>query len=558
MTRIRGAGAVIALLASLSLAGCSGSSGADKTGADALAFPNQDINPHGAAALKPGGTLHTVIEAYPAQWNSNHVDGQNGDWMEMDKALLPHLFRLDPNGTPQSNPSYLTSAGVTATTPHQVVTYTINPQAKWSDGTPITWTDFRADWQALNGRNSAYKAYSTSGYEQISAVEKGADEREVKVTYDRPFGDWKSLFDPLYPASGYGSPEQFNKGWIDRPPVTAGAWKIASLDQTKKLVTFEPDPTWWGPKPVLSSIVWDPIDPSAQPDAFLNSELDIAGARAPEIYKRLKDAPNGVIRKAAQSDESQITFNGARGPLQDVKVRQALQLAVDRDAIAKVASAGLPLSLKPLNSHFYMPGEPGYRDNSAQFTKRDVKAAGRLLDEAGWALSGKTRTKGGRPLKLSFTLASSNVVGQQIAQLVQKMYADIGVQLTIQPVSADDFFGKYVNAGNFDLTLFRYQPTPYLSQSVSIYQQVQGKNGGQNVGRIGTSQIDRLLDQAEQATDPKVAGDLYNQADTLIWQAAHSLPLYQTPQVNAVRKDLANYGASGLGEYDYATIGFLR
>ncbi len=280
----------------------------------------------------------------------------------------------------------------------------------------------------------------------------------------------------------------------------------------------------------------------------------------PEIYRRLKDAPNTAIRKAAQSDESQITFNGAHGALQDVRVRQAIQLAVDRSAFAKVASNGLPLTLKPLGSHFYMPGTPQYQDNAAQFEHRDVAAAGKLLDQAGWTSpgKGKVRTKNGQPLTETFVVAADNAVGRQIAQLAQSMLGEVGIQVKISPEPADDYFPKYIDRGAFDLAFFRWQPNSYLSQSVTIYQRPQGDNIGQNFGRIGSAQLDQVLDQATQTADPVKAAALYNQADKLIWQEAHSLPLYQTPEVNAVRSTLANYGSQGLSEYDYATVGFTR
>ena len=123
---------------------------------------------------------------------------------------------------------------------------------------------------------------------------------------------------------------------------------------------------------------------------------------------------------------------------------------------------------------------------------------------------------------------------------------------------SDDYFTKVVDPGNFDMAFWRNQPTPYLSQSVPVYQQPKGDNVGQNFGRIGSAPLDQVLDQATQTTDPARAAALYNQADRMIWQEAHSLPLYQTPEVDAVRNNLANYGAQGLSEYDYGKVGFTK
>ena len=413
--------ALVAVSIALAAVGCSGSGSSSHESAQSGVLPNADTNPQPVDRITDGGTLRTHIEGYPTQWNWYDVDGQDGDWHEMDIVLLPHLFRLDSEGRPQLDKDYLTSADVTSTAPKQVVTYEVNPKAKWSDGTPVGWKDFEAVWKTNSGEDSAYHSAGINGYNLITSVSRGKNDQEAVVTFGKPFGDWKSLFDPLYPSKYLSTPEQFNKGWVEGPPVTAGAFKISNLDKTRKTVTMVPDPTWWGAKPKLASIVWEDLDQSAIPDAYLNNELDIASARDPEVYRRLKGAPNTDIRKAAQSDESQIAFNSTRGALQDVRVRQAIQLGVDRDAIAKVASNGLPLPLKPLNSHFYMPGTPNYRDNAGQFEKRDVAAANKLLDQAGWASpgQGKVRTKDGKQLVENFAVASDNAVARQIAQLVQ-------------------------------------------------------------------------------------------------------------------------------------------
>ena len=71
------------------------------------------------------------------------------------------------------NKDYLDSAELTAENPRQVVTYRINPRAVWDDGTPISESDFEAQWKALSGSNPAYRVASSSGYDQIESVARG-------------------------------------------------------------------------------------------------------------------------------------------------------------------------------------------------------------------------------------------------------------------------------------------------------------------------------------------------------------------------------------------------
>jgi peptide/nickel transport system substrate-binding protein len=80
----------------------------------------------------------------------------------------------------------------------------------------------------------------------------------------------------------------------------------------------------------------------------------------------------------------------------------------------------------------------------------------------------------------------------------------------------------------------------------------------QNYARVGTDEIDQLFEQAAGELDPDVSRRLAERADARIWAAAHSLPLYQRPQLVAVRKNIANAGAFGFATPRYQDIGFLR
>src|SRR6266550_2099421 len=101
-------------------------------------------------------------------------------------GTLRWLFTFDPQSRPTPNRNFLESGDLTSRAPLQVVTYKLNPKAVWSDGTPITEADFEAQWKANNGTDPAYRNSSSSGYEQIESVTKGADEREVVVTFKQP------------------------------------------------------------------------------------------------------------------------------------------------------------------------------------------------------------------------------------------------------------------------------------------------------------------------------------------------------------------------------------
>jgi peptide/nickel transport system substrate-binding protein len=405
----------------------------------------------------------------------------------------------------------------------------------------------------------AYEAADTSGYEQISAVTQGADAHQVKVVFASPYADWQRLFDPLLPAAGIDTPDKFNKGWTEKIPITGNAFRISSYDKTAQTITAVPDPHWWGTWPKLDSIVFRALDYTAWTDAYLNKELDYASAILPEDYKRLSKAAGTDIRVGARWDEVHIELNGAHGPLKDVRVRQALQHAIDRKAIATAFGKDLPVELKTYGNHFFMPNQAGYQDNSGTYATYDLKKAGELLDAAGWKLRGDKRVKDGRQLTLGYTLSSGSTSAQvDQAELVQAQLAQAGIKVDIQKVPSDDYFSKYVDIGNFDLTSFRWTDQTFPSQAYSIYRRPSGKNLFQNYGSVGSPEIDALLKKAGGTTDTAAADKLYNEADAKIWALGHSIPLYQRPQVLAVRSDLANFGAGGLASDDYTKVGWLK
>ncbi|MBJ7904340.1 ABC transporter family substrate-binding protein [Streptomyces sp. DSM 110735] len=520
----------------------------------------QDINAHPLSDIEQGGRLNLAITQWITQYNVNTVDGSQGDAQELARTVLPDLFDSDAKGAVHANPDFLLSAKVTSTSP-QTVEYRLNPKAKWSDGTPLGWRDFRAQWQALNGRNKAYEAADTSGYDQISKVAEGRDAHTVEVVFSSPYADWQRLFDPLYPAKYTSTPKQFNKGWSEKAPVTGNAFRIGSYDRTAQTITLVPDAKWWGNRPKLDAIVYRVLDFGARTEAYLNKELDSATALLPEDYKRLVKAPGTDIRRGARWDEVHITLNGGRRALKDLRVRQAVQHAVDRKGINEAFAKDLSFQLAPLDNHFFMPNQQGYRDTSGGYATYDPKAAAKLLDAAGWKDNGegKPRTKGGKQLTLDYVLSSGSTSAQfDQAELVQQQLAQTGIKVNLKKVPANDYFNRFVNRGDFDLTSFRNVDAVFLTTITPVFQQPKGRNLFQNFGSVGSPKIDALLKKAGQSTDRAEAIKLYNEADTEIWRLGHSIELYQRPEINAVRSDLANYGSTGLADVDYTKVGWLR
>ncbi|GES02289.1 hypothetical protein Acor_43550 [Acrocarpospora corrugata] len=524
-----------------------------------------DINPVARDRVSEGGTLRWGLTEYPTQWNQHHIDGNHADVKTVMDALMPHAFRSDERANISVDPNYVLAARVTASAPRQVVTYTLNPKAKWSDGKPITYLDYIAQWRAMRGVNTGYQVASVTGYQDIAGVVKGQDDHQVVVTFARPFGDWQSLFSPLYPASANVTPEAFNSAWTSRIPITAGPFKFAAFDHTAKTVTIARDTVWWGDKAKLDKIIFRGLESDARIGAFANGELDVfdIGPSAPD-YARARTTQGGVVRQAAAPDFRHLTFNGESPVLSDLRVRQAIALGVDRKVLAQSDLQGLNWPATLLDNHFLMNSQEGYQANAGALSKPDPARASRLLDEAGWKKTGLFRTRNGKELAVRFVIPSGLQLAKSEGEIVQAMLRPLGVRINLQTVPSGDFFTKYIIPGNYDIAPFSYVGTPFpVSSSYGTY--ANGVSGpgddilwNANLGRSGSREIDTMLRQAGAELDPVHARAHLNAADRMVWQQVNVLTLYQRPQNVAVRANLANIGARGFRDLDYADIGFVQ
>jgi peptide/nickel transport system substrate-binding protein len=561
MFRVRMFAALILALG-LAISGCRNGTdgGATDTKEDRIpqkADQNQ-MNPQPRDKVQQGGKLVWPSDTIPANFNYGQLDGTVLDGAFMLNAVMPILYLFDASGTPRYNPDYLVDEPKLVTSPKQVLTYRLNSKAIWYDGTPISAADFIAHWKALNGTNTGFQTSSNTGYNQIESVVQGVDKFEVVVTFKTPFADWKSLFWPLYPASTNNDPKVFNTGWKGTFLTSGGPFKFQSYDATAKIFTFVPNEKWWGNKPKLDSIVFRVMDTDAQPTAMANGEIDLmdVGPSA-DYYNKAKVIPGVDIRVAGGPNFRHLTMNAQSVVLKDVKVRQALAMAIDRASIAKAELGPLPVNPVPLGNHIFMQNQAGYQDNSSVVAYNPEKAK-QLLDEAGWAVQGDKRVKDGKTLAVKLVIPAGVAVSKSESAVIQNLLAQINVQVEVNSVPLSDFFDKYVTKGQFDFTVFSWMGTPFpISSGQSIYAKPTGDNIRQNYARIGSDDIDRLYHEAAQELDPAKAIEKSNEIDRLIWEEVHSITSYQRPDIWATKKNLANMGAYGFASIIYEDIGWV-
>ena len=132
---------------------------------------------------------------------------------------MPRAFRIAADGSMTLNTDYFTGAELTSTNP-QVVTWTINPKAVWSDGTPITWEDIASQFHATSGKDKAFASASPNGADRVESVTRGVDDRQAIVKFAKPYAEWRGMLSGntmLLPKSMTATPEAFNKGQLSGP-----------------------------------------------------------------------------------------------------------------------------------------------------------------------------------------------------------------------------------------------------------------------------------------------------------------------------------------------------
>ncbi|MCX4805528.1 ABC transporter substrate-binding protein [Streptomyces sp. NBC_01214] len=265
----------LALLTSgvLALPLLTGCGAGDDEGGQAAA--EQDIATTTRDKVVDGGVLRWAVDALPDTLNTFQADA-DATTNRIAGAVLPQLFVLDAKGRPVVNPDYLEKAEVLEREPKQVVQYKLNQKAVWSDGREIGAADFVAQWRALNGKDSAYWTARNAGYDRIEKIEKGKTDLEVRVTFNKPYADWRSLFTPLYPKQVTGTPEAFNEGARGALKITAGPFGLGTIDKKAGTAALTRNARWWGRQAKLDALVLTAVPRAERPAALAAGKLDLA------------------------------------------------------------------------------------------------------------------------------------------------------------------------------------------------------------------------------------------------------------------------------------------
>jgi nickel transport system substrate-binding protein len=353
------------------------------------------------------------------------------------------------------------------------------------------------------------------------------DEHTVEMQFkERPLG---LLFELTYTRpTRYLSPTSVAADGSYKIPVGTGPWVQASADSSGS--AFQRFEGYWGEKPAFRALELKVLPDSRSRMAALRAgEIDVIGGdffapiTAPEA-KTLMDA--GVEVDVTSGIAMLMGLNPDRAPaLADQRVRKAISLGFDRQAIAQVLYKGLA---EPAGSMF----PPSIPLSGKQFPPdvRDVHAARALLESAGWVGEG-VRQKEGKRLALELVVSEEQIAGSRsMAEVMQAQLAEIGVELNIRSV---DHASRHsdIPARKYDLAFFLTFGAPYEPfGTMEGYLDSTYDNGVDGKVVADPAHLDPLLKKAMASSEADVGAALQEVFDWLHDQSAF-LPMLYTPSI---------------------------
>ena len=421
------------------------------------------------------------------------------------------------------------------------VTYTIHPDATWGDGTPVTTDDVVFTWEV--GKHPKSGVSSLEAYRRILEIDV-KDAKTYTVLVDRITFTYNAAggFDllpahierPIFEADPV---EYRNRTAFDADPsnpgLAFGPYRITDVEPGAHIV-LEPNPTWYGTAPAFSKITVRVIENTAALEAnLLSGAVDmIAGELGFTIdqalaFEKRHGRKFDVAYKPGLIYEH-IDLNLENPILQDLRVRQALVHALDREALSQQLFEGRqPVAHTSVSKldWVYDPEAPRY--------DYDADKAAALLAEAGWSeLRGGIRhNAAGEPLMLEFGTTAGNRSRELVQQVLQSQWRQVGIDVRIKNQPARVFFGESVRKRIYSgLAMFAWLSAPESVPRTTLYSdQIPTEDNnwaGQNYTSYSNPAMDELIDAIEIELDREKRKALWQDLQRLYAEELPVIPLY--------------------------------
>jgi ABC-type transport system substrate-binding protein len=432
------------------------------------------------------------------------------------------------------------------------ITFTLPENVKFHNGKVLTSADVKYTFDALFQANGT-KASSffdtaidetdpekkkTKRVPHITSIDT-PDAKTVVFKVGRP-----ALVNQLYsnlvtiPIIPEGTIEQQKTS-----PVGTGPFKFVTFDQVNSFIQLAAFPDYWEGAPKIQKLnVKTVADANALQAELQSGGVDIApipNNLSPDALDSLGKLPTLKVEKFVGSNIDYIGFNIQSTPYNNLKVRQAVAHAVDREKIVRDLlrdQAKVAHSILPEESWAYTAGTK-YEYNPAK--------AKQLLQEAGY---------NGEVIKFKF--ASGNSAVSQYAQVIQNALKEVGLNVEVDPLEPGTVREQLKN-GQFQMNTGRWiggnQDPIFLKDLFASSEFPEKKENGRNRSRYNNQEFDKLVQEAIDSTDKTKAKELYIKAQEIISRDLPYLTLWYPSNIVISSKNLGNVKINASGDW-----GFIR
>lgn len=440
--------------------------------------------------------------------------------------VLENVFDtlVAPDANLEMRPALAESWGVS---PNQLVwTFHLRHGVAFHDGSPFTADDVVYSYRRIIDQKLA-NADKFSAVTNVSAV----DPSTVRITLKQPT---PNLLTNLGGFKGVAIVQRHNveSGQIATHPIGTGPFAFAG-QKSGDAITLKANPTYWAGAPKISGVTFRFIsEPSTALSALQAGEIDWTDSIPPQRVAALKDDDSITLATTPSNDYWYLALNEARPPWNDVRVRQAIAYAIDRDAIVQATSYGTAVA----NQLAIPKGNPWYTPYDTY--RHDIEKAKSLLDEAGAA-----------PKNLDMLVTTEYPETVTAAQIIADNLAPLGITVNIRTVDFATWLDEQ-NNGHFDMLMMGWLGN---IDPDDFYYAQHHTDGSSNAQKFSNLEVDRLLDAGRVETNRNARADDYAKAATIIADQVSYLYLYNPSVIQAWTTRLSNYEARRDGAVRFST-----
>lgn len=430
---------------------------------------------------------------------------------------------------------------ITTSEDGKTITFTLQDNVKFHNGKEFTSADVKYTFDEMfksNGYKSGafFDTVDKKREPHITSLET-PDPKTVVFTVGRPALKNQLLSNlvaiPIIPEGSVAQQKD--------SPVGSGPFKFVSFDQSQNIVEFAANPDYWEGAPKAQKIRLKTVTDASSLQAELQTgAVDIAPLPTnmpPDTLRSLGNSPNLKVEQFDGSNIQYLGLNTQAPPLNNVKVRQAIGYAVDREKIINellFGQAKIAHSILPPQSWAYTPG--------IQYSYDPAKAK-QLLREAGY-----------KNEPITFKYSAGNNAVNQYSQVIQNALKEIGLNVQIEQLEPGTL-RQQLAQGQFQMNTGIWiggNQDPIFLKDLFTTARIPGESVNCcNRSRYSNSEVDNLIEQAINSTDKTVAKDAYVKAWDIISRDLPLFPLWYPANMVVANKRIGNIKISPSGDFGF-------